>query len=328
MEREAPLVFALQASRGFGEAVAHALGTSLAPHEERGFADGEHRARPLESVRGRDAFVIQSLHADAAQGVGDKLLRLLFFIGALRDASARRVTALVPYLAYSRSDRKSRRGDPVATRYMACHLEAAGAHCVVTLDVHNLAAFQNAFRCRAENLEAAGLLAAHLVPAVGEEPVAVVSPDAGGIARAERFRERLAAILGRPVGSAFTEKRRGEEALGGGAFVGEVDGKVAILVDDIIATGATIARAARACREHGATRVLVAATHGLFAGEANEVLAACPVERIVVTDTVPGFRLANAALAARVASVSAAPLFSRAIAGLHEGGANGVLQDP
>ena len=147
------LLFGLEASRGFAADVARALGTPLAVHEERGFEDGEHKTRPLESVRGRDVYVVQSLYGDAAQTVNDKLVRLLFFVGALRDASAARVTAVVPYLAYARKDRKSKSRDPVTTRYVAQLFEAVGADRIVTLDVHNLAAYQNAFRCRTEHLE-------------------------------------------------------------------------------------------------------------------------------------------------------------------------------
>src|SRR5512135_3205205 len=137
-------LFALNASRAFGERVAQRLGMPLSPHEERDFEDGEHKARPLASVRGADVFVIQSLYGEPGQGVNDKLCRLLFFIGALRDASAGRVTAVVPYLCYARKDRKTQARDPVTTRYVAALFEAVGTDRVLTLDVHNLAAFQNA----------------------------------------------------------------------------------------------------------------------------------------------------------------------------------------
>lgn len=203
-----PMLFALDATRTYGEAVARELGTTLAPHEEREFEDGEHKARPLLNVRGRDVYVIQSLYGDAKQSVNDKLVRLLFFLGALRDASAGRLTAIIPYLAYARKDRKSKVRDPVTTRYVATLFEAVGTDCVVTLDVHNLAAFQNAFRCRTEHLEAVALFVAELVPLVGADELVVVSPDAGGIKRAEAFRTRLSAVLKRPITAAFAEKYR------------------------------------------------------------------------------------------------------------------------
>src|SRR3990167_755469 len=184
-------LFALDDSREFGERVSRHLNLGLGAHEQREFEDGEHKTRPLISVRGKDVFVVQSLHADHHQSVADKLCRLWFFIGTLKDASAARVTAIVPYLAYARKDRKTQPRDPVTTRYVAALFEAVGVDCVVTLDVHNLAAFQNAFRCRTEHLEANRLFVRHFVALVREREVVVVAPDAGGIKRAEHFRLSL-----------------------------------------------------------------------------------------------------------------------------------------
>jgi ribose-phosphate pyrophosphokinase len=319
MDTEAPLIFALGSSRSLGAAIAAKLGCELASHEEREFEDGEHKARPLVSVRGRDVFAIHSLYGEPGQGANDKLLRLLFFVGALRDASAARVTAVVPYLAYSRKDQKSKSRDPVTTRYVAGFFESVGADCVVTLDVHNLAAFQNAFRCRAENLESAALLARAIAPLIGPAEACVVSPDAGGIKRADRFRIGLEEILGRQVGAAFVEKYRSEGELRGDQLVGDVKGRVAVLVDDLIASGRTLERAAGACRRNGAERVLAAAAHGLFCGDAAPALASGAIERIVVTDTVPGTHL-DAALAPLVDYAPIAGLFAEAISRLHRGG--------
>ena len=320
MMTDGPMLFAPQGSREFGKAVGERLGIALSPLEEREFEDGEHKIRPLANVRDRDVFVIHSLCADATRSVNDKLLRLLLLVGALGDASAGRVTAVVPYLAYARKDQKSKSRDPVTTRYVASLFEAVGTHCVVTLDVHNVAAFQNAFRCRAENLEACGLLVAHFVPRLAGADVTIVSPDSGGIKRAERFRERLAEALGRPVGAAFVEKYRSAGVLSGGQLVGDVEGRVAIIVDDLISAGNTVDRAARACRDHGARHVYAAASHGVFAGQANEVLSASPVEHLVVTDTIPGFRIRDPGLEARIARVATTGLFAEAISRLHSGG--------
>jgi len=313
-------IFALDASRPFGEAVAAQLALALSPHEEREFEDGEHKARPLVSVRGADVFVIHSLYGDATQSANDKLVRLLFFIGALKDAAAARVTAVVPYLAYARKDRKTKSRDPVTTRYVASLFEAVGTDCVVTLDVHNLAAFQNAYRCRTENLEANSLFVAHFAPLFPDAEIAVVSPDAGGIKRAEQFRNRLAAALNRPVAAAFAEKYRSAGVVSGEALVGDVGGRIAIIIDDLISAGNTIARTAQACRDHGATRVLAAASHGLFAGAANAVLAQSSVEQIVVTDTVPPLRVADGGLRAKLVLLGTASLFAEAIGRIHSGG--------
>ncbi|MCK7509529.1 MAG: ribose-phosphate diphosphokinase [Desulfobacterales bacterium] len=208
-ESDALAVFSINASRAFGERVAQSLGRVLDRHEEREFEDGEHKIRPLESVRARDVFVIQSLHGDRAQSVNDKLCRLLFFLGALRDAGAARVTAVVPYLAYARKDRKSQTRDPVTTRYVAQIIESVGVERVMTLDVHNLAAYQNAFRCESVHLEANRTFIAELAPLLAQDiQITVVSPDVGGIKRAERFRQLLARALGREPAMGFLDKTR------------------------------------------------------------------------------------------------------------------------
>src|SRR5262245_22513629 len=137
-------LFALNSTRDFAEKVSVHLGIPLSAHEEREFEDGEHKARPLANVRGRDVFVIESLYSDSTQSVNDKLCRFLFFLGALRDASAGRVTAVIPYLCYARKDRKSKPRDPVTTRYVAALFEAVGVDRSINLDVHNLSAYTNA----------------------------------------------------------------------------------------------------------------------------------------------------------------------------------------
>lgn len=315
-----PVLFSLNSSRPFAEQVARHAGIALSDHEEREFEDGEHKARPLTSVRDRDVFVLQSLHGDRQQSCNDKLCRLLFFIGALKDAAAARVTALVPYLAYARKDRKSKARDPVTTRYVAALFEAVGANAVVTIDVHNLAAYQNAFRCRSEHLEAVGLFVSHFASRLADRDVVVVSPDAGGIKRAEAFRERLLQKLGKPVGMAVAEKYRSEGTVSGDKLVGDVAGKDAIIVDDLIGSGTTLIRTAKACREQGAVCVFAAATHGMFTGNAPQALADSALEEIVVTDSVAPYRLAGSEAVRKVRVLSCAPLFAEAVRRLHSGG--------
>ncbi|HTO05284.1 MAG TPA: ribose-phosphate diphosphokinase, partial [Opitutus sp.] len=254
-------IFSPIASHLMGEKICAQLGVSLSRHEEREFEDGEHKSRPLVSVRGKDVYVVHSLHGDFDQSVNDKLCRLLFFLGALRDASAARVTAIAPYLCYTRKDKKSKDRDPVTTRYVAALFEAVGVDRVVTMDVHNLAAFQNAFRIRTEHLEAKSLLAEYFAPLVRDENVTVVSPDAGGVKRAEDFRQALGRATGRMPLSAFLEKHRSEGVISGSALIGDVAGRIAILVDDLISSGKTLVRGAATCRAHGATHVFAAATH-------------------------------------------------------------------
>jgi phosphoribosylpyrophosphate synthetase len=177
-------LFALNATREFWARVATALGTELAAHEEREFEDGEHKARPLVSVRGHDVYVIQSLHSGPVASVNDKLCRLLFFISTLKENGAKRVTAVIPYLAYARKDRQTKPRDPVTTRYVAVLLEAAGAGLVMTLEVHNIVAFQNAFRCQTIHLDPRKLFARQALELIGDGPVVVASPDPGGVKRA------------------------------------------------------------------------------------------------------------------------------------------------
>jgi len=313
-------LFALNASRDFGQRVAGALGVTLAPHEEREFEDGEHKARPLESVRGRDVFVVVSLYGDERQSVNDKLVRLLFFVGALRDASAGRITAVIPYLCYARKDRRSKSRDPVSTRYVAGLLETVGADRVLTLDVHNLAAYENAFRIRADHLQANRLFLEEFVPRIGREPVVVVSPDVGGVKRAEAFRQALSRRLGREAVGAFLEKYRSAGVVSGEAVVGDIEGRIAIIVDDLISTGGTIGRAVAACRSRGARTVYAAATHGIFVGEAARMVADSGLERLVITDTIPPFRLDAALVRGKVTVLDTAPLFAEAIRRIHTGG--------
>jgi ribose-phosphate pyrophosphokinase len=313
----APCLFALQASRAWGEAVAAQLGTQLAPHEERGFDDGEHKARPLASVRGRDVFVLQSLHGDSTQGVNDKLVRLLFFIGALKDSSAGSVTAVVPYLPYARKDRKTKVRDPVTTRYVAALFEAVGTDRVVTMDVHNLAAYQNAFRCRTEHLEAAALFARHFATRLGQRPAVVVAQGAADMHRTEQFRQRLSSALRRPVGAAFADEVRGELASVADLIVGDVKDRCVIVIDDRIGSGATLVHTARACRALGASEVHAAAAHGLFVGGAVDLLADDALDSIVVTDTVPPFRLPEGPVRDKLHVLPTAALFAAAISRLH-----------
>jgi ribose-phosphate pyrophosphokinase len=320
MTRDDLSLFALDASRPFGERVAAALGVELARHEEREFEDGEHKARPLENVRGRDVYVVHSLYGEPGVSANDKLVRLLFFIGALKDASAARVTAVCPYLAYSRKDRRSKPRDPVSSRYVAQLFEVLGADRMMTLDVHNLAAYQNAFRIPAEHLEARGLFVEWFATHLPQDDIVVVSPDAGGVKRAEAFRESLGRSLGRPVASAFMEKHRSEGVVSGEAVVGEIENRTAIIVDDLISSGTTLARAAAACKRLGAAKVFAAASHGAFNNAAAEVLADPALDKVLVSDSIPPFRLPPALLGERVEVLGCAPLFAEAIRRLHGGG--------
>ena len=313
------LLFALNETLDFGRDVARQLGLDLAPHEERSFEDGEHKARPLVSVRGKDAYIIQSLHAGPEASANDKLCKLLFFISTLKENGAARVTALVPYLAYARKDRQTKSRDPVTTQYMARLFEAAGVDCVVTLDVHNIVAFQNAFRCRSVHLDTRALFSGVIAELAGTGPVTVVSPDPGGVKRAQLFREMLEKRLQRPVGQGFIDKRRSAGVVSGELLVGEVRDTTVVVIDDLISSGGTMARAAVAAMDHGATEVIACAAHGLFTGNAGDTLASAPIRLTVITDSVPPFRLAAGHSASQLKIVSAAPLFAGCISSLAGG---------
>ncbi len=311
-------IFALEGSRPFGERVAARLSTALAAHEERDFEDGEHKARPLQAVRGCDAYVVHSLHGDEAQSANDKLCRLLFFCGALRDSGAASVTAVVPYLCYARKDRRTKANDPITSRYVASLFESIGIARVIAVEVHNVSAFENAFRNPTWHVECAPILAAHFAPLVSGEAVVAVSPDAGGAKRAQRFREELQSLTGNDVGSAFMEKSRSAGVVSGRVLAGDVRDATAIIVDDLISTGGTLVRAARACRAAGARRVFAAAAHGLFMDGAPELMTESSLSGIVVANTVPSFRLPQES-ADKIVMVDISGAVAQAVAACHEG---------
>jgi ribose-phosphate pyrophosphokinase len=312
------LLFALDATRDFGAAIARELAVTLAPLEERTFEDGEHKIRPLVDPDGADVYVVQSLHGGPAASGDDKLVRLLSFLAALRDHGARRITAVTPYLAYARKDRRTKPFDPVSLRMIAQLFEAVGCDGLITLEAHNVAAFDNAFRRRAVNLDAYPLFSAAAAKLVGDAPVAVASPDVGGVKRAQLWREALEAAWQRPVGQAFVDKRRSAGVVSGGEVVtGDIRDASVLILDDLIATFGTIERAASALRDAGARRVLAFAAHGLFVLPAADALERTSVERVFVTDSVPLFRLQGRPARERVEVLPCAALFAAEIRRQH-----------
>jgi ribose-phosphate pyrophosphokinase len=309
------LLFSLDPEGGFATALAAELDEPLSAHEDRRFEDGEHKLRPLVDPRGADTYVVCSLHGGPQHSPHDKLCRLLFFIATLREHGAARVSAVVPYLAYARKDRQTKPFDPVTLRYVAQMLESVGLAQLLVLEAHNVAAFQNAFRCTTVHLPAHRAFDAAVPGLVGSFPLAVVSPDPGGVKRAQLWRESLEQRLARPVGFAMVDKRRSAGVVSSAHLVaGNVDGMTVLLLDDLIASGETVQRAALALREAGAREVLVCAAHGLFTGTAPQVLADDALSKVLVTDSVPPFRLpAGGAVQAKLRVVSAVPLFAQAI---------------
>ena len=309
------LLFSLDPESSFGSSLAAALDISLSPFEDRSFEDGEHKLRPLVDPRGADTYAVCSLHGGPQQSPHDKLLGLLMFIATLREHGAARVTAVVPYLAYARKDRRTKPFDPVTLRYVAQLFEAVGLAQIIVLEVHNVAAFQNGFRCTTLHLEAHRAFDAVVPEIAGAGALAVASPDPGGVKRAQLWRESLAEQLGMPVGFAFVDKRRSAGLVSSENLVaGDVGGMTVLLLDDLIASGDTMKRAALALHQAGAQQVIACAAHGLFIEPAADVLADAALSQVLVTDSVPPFRLPAAGPVSRkLRIVSAVPLFAQAI---------------
>lgn len=312
-------LFALHGSEALGGRVARHLEIPLSVHEEREFEDGEHKVRPLQRVAGHHAFVVHALHGDETASPNDRLCRLLFFVAALKDAGADRVTALVPYLCYARKDRRTKPYDPVTHRYVAALFEAVGTHSVVTLDVHNVAAFENAFRCPTRHLEPGQLFARHLAPLAQDRTVVVLAPDAGAAKRAESLRQHLEGLLHRPVGRAMMEKARSEGVVSGDALYGDVAGACVVVADDIIATGTTMLRAAAACRRAGAQALYAVASHGLFRTGTAALADEGGFDRVIVTDSVPNCRATGAGLGDQLTVLDCSRLFADAVVAEHFG---------
>lgn len=314
------LIFSLDPDGRFGPALAAELGTSLSCLEDRAFEDGEHKVRPLVDPRGKDVYVVASLHGGPHESPHDKLCRLLLFIATLREHGAARVSAVVPYLAYARKDRQTKPFDPVTLRYVAQLFEAVGTAQLLVLEAHNVAALQNAFRCTTLHLEAHRVFDSVVSDIARAGPIAVASPDPGGVKRAQLWREALEQRLAQPVGFAMVDKRRSAGVVSSFDLVaGEVAGMAVLLLDDLIASGGTMQRAAAALRRAGAREVIALAAHGLFIPPAADVLADAAISRVVVTDSVPPFRLpANGAVAGKLQIVSVVPSFAQAVRQCHD----------
>lgn len=295
-------IFALEGSQAYGKKVASHLGLELTPHDEKNFDDGECYTKPTSekegNVRGHNVFVIQSLYTDNRESVSDKFMKLCVMCGACVQASAHEVTAVIPHLAWARQDRKTQSREPITTKIVARMLESAKIARALLMDVHNLAAEQNAFDIPIDNLEGKKLFADWCAERLDPDtPIVVLTPDSGGYARADRFRVSLKKFLSNKhgktieVGIAVYDKlRRANGELSGGKIVGDVEGAQTVLLDDMVSTAGTATQAGLTVEKFGGKLFAICATHGLFVGNANKKLAQldCP---IVVADTIDTFRL-------------------------------------
>jgi ribose-phosphate pyrophosphokinase len=271
------MVFAGRGSQALGAKIAGKLGIALGQVELKTFSNGEVYCRYLESIRGADVFIVQSTHAP----VNRNLMELLLMIDAAKGASAHRIIAVMPWYGYSRQDKKSAPREPISARLVARMLEGAGADRVLTMHLH-AGQVQGFFQVPVDHLIARPMLTQYFLDKLVEDEYVAVSPDAGRAKLAEKFAGELG------VRPAFLTKNRPEHNVAeAGYVVGEVAGKAAILVDDMIDTAGTLIEAARVVREAGATQVFAAATHGVFSGPAFERIAGPEIQEIVVTDTIP-----------------------------------------
>jgi ribose-phosphate pyrophosphokinase len=240
------------------------------------FSDGETLIEIHENIRGGDAFVLQS----TSTPVNDNLMQLLIMMDALRRASAERITAIIPYYGYGRQDRKVKPRVPISAKLVADLITTAGAQRVVSMDLH-AGQIQGYFNIPVDNLFAAPLLLKY-IRVHFENDLVIVSPDAGGVERARAFAKRLEATL------AIIDKRRDapniSEAMN---IIGEVDGKTAVILDDMVDTAGTLTQGAAALKEKGASKIYACCTHPVLSGAAIEKIEASPIDRLVVTNTIP-----------------------------------------
>ncbi|WP_226081456.1 ribose-phosphate diphosphokinase [Mycetocola spongiae] len=261
------------------EAIARELGSELVPTDARTFANGEIYARYDESVRGCDAFVIQS----HAAPINEWLMEQLIMVDALKRASAKRITVVAPFYPYARQDKKGRGREPISARLVADLFKTAGANRIMSVDLH-ASQIQGFFDGPVDHLFAMPVLLEHFRAQLDPDTLTIVSPDMGRVRVADIWSDQLGAPL------AIIHKRRDPlvpNQVSVHEIVGNVAGRVCLIVDDMIDTGGTIVKAAQALKDNGATRVIVAATHAVFSDPASEILQSDCVDEVVVTDTLP-----------------------------------------
>jgi ribose-phosphate pyrophosphokinase len=278
------MITAGRASGELGTRIAGKLGVELTDPGLKTFTDGEVYCRYADSIRGADLFIVNSICGNPPEGinVNDALMELLVMIDAAVGASAHRVIAVTPWYGYSRQDKKSAPREPITARLIAKTLETAGIDRLVTMDLH-AGQMQGFFSKTVDHMTAMPILSQYVSDQLGPaDDLVIISPDAGRVKLTRKFAQKINAPY------ALLEKERPAQQVAEiGYVIGEVAGKRAVIVDDIIDTGGTLAAAAQTVLDEGAREVYAVATHGIFSGRAYETLQASPLSGIVVTDTVP-----------------------------------------
>ncbi|WP_298175787.1 ribose-phosphate diphosphokinase [Saccharomonospora sp.] len=299
------------------EEVAKHLNVTITPQTLHSFANGEIYVRYQESVRGTDAFVLQSF----SPPINEWIMEQLIMVDALKRASAKRITVIMPFYPYSRQDKKHKGREPVSARLVADLFKTAGADRIMTVDLHT-AQIQGFFDGPVDHLLAQAVLANYISDTYGNNDITVVSPDSGRVRLAEKWAEQLGS---RPI--AFIHKTRDPDTPNqavANRVVGNVKGRLCVLIDDMIDTGGTITQAADALMEEGASDVVIASTHGILSDPATERLAKSPVREVVVTNTLP---IPEEKRIPKLTVLSIAPLLARAIQEVFEDGSVTSLFD-
>ncbi len=301
------------ANKKLAEEVSAKLGIPLTPITISRFNDGEIYVKVEESVRGCDIFLIQP----TCPPTNETLMELLIIVDALKRASAKEITAVIPYYGYARQDRKATPREPITAKLVANLITVSGVNRVITFDLH-VDQLQGFFDIPLDNLEVMPILAENILEK-GLKDIVVVSPDAGGTVRARRLAKLVGASL------AIIDKRRPKHGVAQVMnIIGEVEGKNAILIDDMIDTAGTITKAAKAIKDAGALGVYVCATHPLFSGPAIERLKEAPIDEVLVTNTIS---LAKDKMLSKIKVISLAPLLAETIDRIFEGKPMGVVFD-
>ncbi|WOC11479.1 ribose-phosphate diphosphokinase [Gordonia sp. MP11Mi] len=304
------MLFAGRAHPELAQAVSDSLGIPVTPQTARDFANGETFVRFEESVRGSDAFVLQSCPYPMNQWI----METLIMIDALKRGSAKRITAVLPFYPYARQDKKHRGREPISARLIADLFKTAGADRIITVDLHT-DQIQGFFDGPVDHMHAQGQLAEYVRNKYGTSNICVVSPDAGRVKVGEKWAD---ALDGAPM--AFVHKTRDPDVpnqIKSNRVVGEVSGKTCVLIDDMIDTGGTIAGAVEVLKQAGAGDVIIATTHGVFSHPAAERLANCGAREVVATDTLP---ITDDKQFENLTVLSIAPLLARTIREVFENG--------